>query len=219
MWRRRYFLYEFTPHASTLEHHAWIEAEGIFLQDNFNRKCRRLVPPEPRVFFHPNLHLAHIKSTDDWTRMEYELEKWLNHHPLLSFREMTLFSPLLYVYLASLHMAKAEKRKAASDVWKAIFAEIWQKNPSGDFPFCATRFSPTWTDCLRKTAPSMSCFFIDRTWKIFSENEPFFTITSLYVGYVQIPLDIQIFSFTELWRRWRCLRRRKDLESIQRHFW
>lgn len=51
--KSKIFLCKFTPHSTTLEHHAWIEAKGIFLQDNFNRKCRRLVPPEPWVFLPP----------------------------------------------------------------------------------------------------------------------------------------------------------------------
>lgn len=86
------------------------------------------------IFISP-IPLAHIKSTDDWTRVECELEKWLNHHPLLSFRENDpLFSTALHVSRFFTH-GRAEERKAASGYMKSYFRGDMAKEPLWWFSF------------------------------------------------------------------------------------
>lgn len=108
------------------------------------------------------------------------------------FVKMTLFSQSSRSSL--LHTWRREPKQHTSDVGKAIFAGDMAKNPSGDFPFCASRFSLLQgPDCLRKSS-SLSCFFIDRTWRanlfsprMFTETPSDIFIYTIFAGENNFP--------------------------------
>lgn len=103
------------------------------------------------------------------------------------FVKMTLFS--LPSHFSLLHTWR-DGKKAASDMWKAIFAgEIRQGTPRVIFPFCATRFSPTWLDCLRKRC---RVFFYRPYMENFLEKWTFFQ----YHTYMRTRMPSDIFIYT-----------------------
>lgn len=100
--------------------------------------------PSSRLF-----PFAHIKSTDDWNGAARRVssESGLNYHPRLSFRRNDpLFSS---ISVSRFFTHGGMERKAASDMWKAIFAgrDICQKNPRVIFLFALLL---RWSDGLRK---------------------------------------------------------------------
>lgn len=135
------FLYKFCPltpphgqRPSIIEHE-----KGIFLQDNFSRKCRRrrrrLVPPEPRVFLPPlifisRLFLSHISKalmTETARGGVWAAERRLKSPPtlILSWKWPSFLD--CCVSLASSHMAKWKERQQHRMYGKCHFrgGEIW----------------------------------------------------------------------------------------------
>lgn len=201
------------------------EGSDFFLfRDNFSGVCRRRrcrVPSEPRVFLHLILHLAytpsprprppppaHIKSTDDWTRERggrdgVRRECWAAKSPptlILSWKWPS-FAMLHIFSLLHTWRDRGEKGKAASDVWKAIFAgDMESREPLWWFSFLLSlpRSFATCLDCLRKTASRRRCrVFLStvhgkfpRKMNLFRHHTCVYILCSLKCH--------QIFSFTQV---------------------
>lgn len=184
------------------------------MSDNFQHwKRRRLVPPEPRIFL--SLRFAHIKSTDDWAKARewgvwvVATEEWLKSpaHTYPFPRNDPLFSATQR-FSASSHMAKLGGEERQRRICEKPFSrvaeekEVWGgprdmvKEPLGWFSFLRHRHG---VGLFKKNVAVavVVCFFIDRTWRIFSgETEPFCAIICV------CSLEChQIFSFTQFLRR------------------
>lgn len=157
----------------------------------------------PGISSTPYLHLspislAHIKGTDDWNGARWSVSGWktveITTHSY-PFVKMTLFSRLLCFSRFFTH-GEVERKAAASDVWKMPFSRgrDMVKEPLWWFSFLRfSLFSLTWTDCLRKAASSLSCFFLSTVHgKFSSENEPF--SPSHLCMFTRMPSDIFIYT-------------------------
>lgn len=128
--------------------------------DNFSWKCRRLVPSEPRVFLRliSISRLAHIKSTDDWNArlgVRANSERRLKSPPILI---LSWKWPSFLCCNASSHMERENESYFRGRCGKRTPLVIFLFAPYSLLSAPAHR-----SDCLRKTASSLSCFFIDRT--------------------------------------------------------
>lgn len=142
---------------------------------------------------------AHIKSTDDWTRERDERwrETWMLGCEIAThsypFVKMTLFCYASH-FLASSHMARSgrEGKLFSRQIWKAVRTPL----VIFLFAFAASVFRYMF-GLFKKNGISstLSCFFIDRTWKISSENEPFSpSHMCVYIVFTQMPSDIFIYT-------------------------
>lgn len=170
----------------------------------------------PGISSTPYLHLspislAHIKGTDDWNGARWSVSGWktveITTHSY-PFVKMTLFSRLLCFSRFFTH-GEVERKAAASDVWKMPFSRgrDMVKEPLWWFSFLRfSLFSLTWTDCLRKAASSLSCFF----YRPYMENFP--RKMNLFRHHIYVcSLEChQIFSFIQFRCRWRKVEKREN---------
>lgn len=123
-----------------------------------------------------------------------------NRHPLLSFREN---DPLLLCFTFSrffTHGEIGERKESSIGCMKSYFRGRYGKQRTPLviflFAFAASVFRYMF-GLFKKNGISstLSCFFIDRTWKISSENEPFSpSHMCVYIVFTQMPSDIFIYT-------------------------
>lgn len=121
-----------------------------------------------------------------------------NRHPLLSFREN---DPLLLCFTFSrffTHGEIGERMESSIGCMKSYFRGRYGKQRTPLviflFAFAASVFRYMF-GLFKKNGISSTCFFIDRTWKISSENEPFSpSHMCVYIVFTQMPSDIFIYT-------------------------